>query len=55
MAHYNAALQVFAERAARSRLVWIIDLLPNDFAAYIDEQMETALKAMKPALEGRAR
>ncbi|HLH49042.1 MAG TPA: SRPBCC family protein [Roseiarcus sp.] len=54
MAHYNAALQVFAEGPDRSRLVWTIDLLPNDFAAYIGDQMETACKAMKPTLEGQA-
>src|SRR5579872_2492008 len=54
MAHYNAALRVFAEGAGRSRLVWIVDLLPDDFAAYIDGQMEAAFKAMKPRLEARS-
>jgi carbon monoxide dehydrogenase subunit G len=51
MAHYNAAIQIFAEDGRRARLVWIIDLLPNDFAPYIDGQMEAALKVMKPTLE----
>jgi carbon monoxide dehydrogenase subunit G len=51
MAHYNASVQVLDEGSGRTRLVWIIDLLPNDFAAYIDSQMEAALKAMKPTLE----
>jgi carbon monoxide dehydrogenase subunit G len=51
MAHYNASVQVFDEGHGRTRLVWIIDLLPNDFASYIDSQKEAALKVMKPTLE----
>ena len=55
-AHYNASIQVFAEGAGRSKLVWIIDLLPDDFAGYLENQMQAAVNAMKPTLEaGSAR
>src|ERR1035438_6519143 len=30
--HYNASVQVFAAAGGRSRLVWIVDLLPHDLA-----------------------
>lgn len=29
-AHYDASVQVFTEDGAHGRLVWIVDLLPND-------------------------
>jgi hypothetical protein len=48
---YSASVQVFDEEAGNSRLVWIVDFLPNDFAAKIDSQMEAALSVMKPTLE----
>ena len=28
--HHNASIQVFAEGAAKCRIVWIADLLPNE-------------------------
>ena len=33
--HYNASVQVIADGEARCRLVWIIDILPNELAAYV--------------------
>ena len=30
--HYNASVQVLADGDARSRLIWIVDLLPNEIA-----------------------
>jgi hypothetical protein len=48
--HYNASVQVFADGDARSRLVWIVDLLPNEIAPYIASQMELAVLAMTKAL-----
>src|SRR5450756_2331740 len=30
--HYNASVQVLAEGDARTRLIWIVDLLPNEVA-----------------------
>jgi hypothetical protein len=47
--HYNASVQVLAAGEARSRLVWIIDLLPDDIAPYIAGQMDQAAQAMQQA------
>ena len=49
--HHNASVQVFAEGADRSRLVWIADLLPNDIKATVSGLIEQALAVMKQALE----
>ena len=48
--HYNASVQVTADGEARSRLIWIVDLLPNEIAPYIGGQMEQAVLAMTKAL-----
>jgi len=50
--HYNAELRVLSDGEQRSRLIWTIDLLPNDIAPYIRQQMDAATRVMKPALEG---
>ena len=34
--HYSASVQVIADGEARSRLIWIVDVLPNEIAPYID-------------------
>ena len=47
---YNAAVQVFPEGDG-SRLVWTIDLLPNDLAPVIGGMMDHATGFMKKALE----
>ena len=49
--HHNASVQVFAEGADRSRLVWIADLLPNDIEATVGGLIEQALTVMKQTLE----
>lgn len=49
--HDNTAVQVFAEGAGRSRLVWTRDMLPNELAGSIAAMMDQAVQAMKPALE----
>jgi hypothetical protein len=43
-------VQVQAEDETRSRLIWIVDVLPNDIAPYIDGQMDQAAQAMQQAL-----
>ena len=48
--HYNAAVQVFPEGDG-SRLVWTIDLLPNDLAPAIGGMMDHATGFRKKALE----
>ena len=47
--HYNAAVQVFPEGDG-SRVVWTIDLLPNDLAPAIGGMMDEAVKSMRNAL-----
>jgi len=49
--HHNASVQVFAEGADRSRLVWIADLVPHDIKAIVSGLIEQALTVMKQTLE----
>jgi hypothetical protein len=49
--HYSAAVQVFPEGDGRSRIVWTIDLLPDDLAPTVGGMMEHALPIMKKTLE----
>ena len=44
--HYNAAVQVFPEGDG-SRVVWTIDLLPNELAPAIGGMMDEAVKVMR--------
>jgi len=55
LTHHNASAQVFDEKAGRSRLVWIADLLPNELAPAIATMMEQGTAAMKKTLESSAR
>jgi hypothetical protein len=49
--HYNAAVQVLVEGKDKSRLVWTIDLLPNELAPAIGGMMDQAIDIMKKTLE----
>ena len=49
--HYSVAVQVFPEGEGRSRLVWTIDLLPDELAPTVGGMMEHALPQMKKTLE----
>lgn len=49
--HYNAAVQIFPEGDGRSRLVWQIDLLPDELAPAIEGLMDQATGIMKKTLE----
>ncbi|VTU24183.1 SRPBCC family protein [Variovorax sp. PBL-E5] len=51
LSHHNASLQVFAEDATHSRIVWIADLLPDEMAGPIGTMIDEGMKAMKRALE----
>ena len=51
-AHYNASVQVFAEGDRACRLVWIIDLLPNELAAPIGAMAAQGVAAMKKHFNG---
>ena len=49
--HHNASVEIIAESEHRCRLIWLVDLLPEELAAYIGAQMDDAVRVMKPALE----
>ena len=51
MTHHNASLQVFADGAGRSRVVWIADLLPSAFRVYVAGRIDQGMAAMKKTLE----
>jgi hypothetical protein len=48
--HYSASVQVVADGAMRARVIWIVDVLPNEIAPYIAGQMDLAVLAMQKAL-----
>lgn len=50
LTHHNGAMQVFADGAARCRVVWTADLLPDDLAGRIDAMMTAGAAAMQRAL-----
>ena len=47
---HSASVQVTADGDTRARLTWIVDVLPNEIAPYIDGQMDQAALAMQKAL-----
>lgn len=51
LSHHNASVQVLAEGAERSRIVWIADFLPNELAPAIGGMIEEGAIAMKKTLE----
>jgi hypothetical protein len=48
--HYSASVQVVADGAMRARVIWIVDVLPNEIAPYIAGQMDLGVLAMQKAL-----
>ena len=49
--HYNAAVQIVPEGRDKSRLVWTIDLLPDELGPAIGGMMDHAAAFMKKTLE----
>lgn len=49
--HHNASVDLIADGSQKTRFVWTTDVLPDEFAAYIDAQMTEATEVIKPALE----
>lgn len=49
--HHNASAQLFEEGAAKTRFVWITDILPNELVAPVAAMMEQGAAAMKKTLE----
>ena len=52
--HYNAAVQVFPASGGGSRVVWTVDLLPDDAGAKIEPMMAAGMRAMQKALDSLA-
>jgi len=52
--YHHASIQAFPDGAARTRLVWIADLLPDDLAGPVGGMMEQGCAAMKRTLERAA-
>jgi hypothetical protein len=48
--HYNASVQVVADGEIRARMIWIVDVLPDDIAPHIAGQMDLAVLAVQKAL-----
>jgi Polyketide cyclase / dehydrase and lipid transport len=51
---HSASVQVIPDGDNRSRLLWIVDVLPHEIASYIDAQMDQAAIAMQKKLGRRA-
>ena len=49
--HYNGSAQVLPDGEGGTRFVWIVDVLPDDFAGFIDGRMERGAEAIKRTLE----
>jgi carbon monoxide dehydrogenase subunit G len=49
--HYNASVQVFPNGEGTTRLVWLVDFLPNELTSTMDAVMERGAEAMKKTLE----
>jgi Polyketide cyclase / dehydrase and lipid transport len=47
--HYSAAVQVIADGDRKSRLLWTVDMLPNELAAYVEGQTKEAVIALQKA------
>jgi hypothetical protein len=52
--HYSASVQVLADGETRSRLIWIVDVLPNAIAPYVDAQMDLGALAVRKSLSRSA-
>jgi hypothetical protein len=49
--HYNAAVEILPQADRRTRLVWTIDLLPDELGPVVGGMMDHALPFMKKQLE----
>ena len=54
MKHHSASVQVLPDGEANSRLIWTVNVLPHEIAAYIGGQMDQGLRAMQKALDRAA-
>jgi hypothetical protein len=52
--HHNSSMQVLPEGERKARLVWITDLLPDEFVGAIGALIEQGAAAMQAALQKKA-
>jgi hypothetical protein len=52
--HHNGVVTVSGYSVGRTRLTWVIDVLPNSIAGYIGGMMDAGAAAMKETLESAA-
>jgi len=52
---HSASVQVLADGADRSRLIWIVDVLPHEIVPYMNAQMDQAALAMQKKLARSAK
>jgi hypothetical protein len=52
--HYSASVQITADGEGCCRMIWIVDVLPNAIAPYIDGQMDLGVLAMQKAFRKSA-
>ena len=50
---HSASVQVLPNGEARARLLWTVDLLPNEIAPYIEAQMDQGALAMQKPLRSQ--
>jgi hypothetical protein len=48
--HYSASVQVIADGTTRSRMIWIVDVLPNEIAPFVSAQMDQGALAVQNTL-----
>jgi len=51
---HSASVQVLPDGDAGTRLIWVVDLLPNEIAPYIEAQMDQAALAIQKTLGRQA-
>jgi hypothetical protein len=54
LTHYNGSVQVFPNGINKCRVVWIVDLMPNEAAEPIGNMIQQGLETMKRTLENSA-
>jgi hypothetical protein len=52
--HYNAAVQVTSNGGGTTRLVWLVDFLPDAISPNLEAAMERGVQSIKSTLESAA-
>jgi hypothetical protein len=52
--HYNAAVQVTSNGGDTTRLIWLVDFLPDAISSNLDAAMERGVQSIKATLDSAA-